>query len=121
MGWSEAEKAAESLALVEELHGFVDIVEGKLVRDEEIEIDYTLEALVDQKGQLCFGFEATENRGGDGSSLEELHGMDREKLWACVHAKQHCYSHSRVCRQEGLSKCFYSSRTLEAVLHSFLY
>lgn len=106
--------------MVEQLHGFIDIVEGKLVRDEEIEVDQTLEALVDEKRQLCFGFEASENRGGDGSALEELHGMYREELWACVDAKQHCHSNSRVCRKEGLSKCFDASRTLEAVLNSSL-
>lgn len=64
------------------------------MRDEEIEIEKTLEALGDEKGQLGFGFEASENRGGDGSALEELHGMDREKLWACLNAQQHCHSHS---------------------------
>lgn len=68
--------------MVEQLHGFVDIMEGKLVRDEEIEIDLTLEAVGDERGQLGFGFESSENRGGDGSAYEELHGMDREKLWA---------------------------------------
>jgi hypothetical protein len=46
----EVEKATKSFALVKQLHGFVDIVEGKLVRDEEIEIEKTLEALGDEKG-----------------------------------------------------------------------
>lgn len=35
---------------MKQLHGFVDIVEWKLMRDEEIEIEKTLEALGDEKG-----------------------------------------------------------------------